>query len=211
MAAVTSTQTTVDRSPIKAAVRECDRKLERYRHALEAGTEPTIVAGWVKEVTRERATGEAQLHEAQLKATKAVTPAELRAELESIGGLVPLLEESDPELKTKFYEEVGLEGTYDPKERVFEARVLNGCVGRGLLHLRHATSSSIWQCEQQTLLRLRWNRCPPVRVAPIAAGRSAVAGGSRLPPRPSRQRGRDQAGWAATLPGNKLGSDALAE
>ncbi len=131
MAAVSTTEPAVETSAIKGAIRECDRKLERYRQALEVGTEPTIVAGWIKQVTAERAAAEAQSQQAQLKATETVTPAELRAELEAIGGLLPLLEDGDPVLKAKFNEEVGLEGTYDPKECVFEARVLNGRVGGG--------------------------------------------------------------------------------
>jgi DNA invertase Pin-like site-specific DNA recombinase len=114
MAAIATTEAAVDTSSIKAAIRESDRKLERYRQALEAGTDPTIVAGWIKQVTTERAAAETQLRQAQLKATETVTAAELRAELEAIGGLLPLLEESDPALKARFYEEVGLDGTYDP-------------------------------------------------------------------------------------------------
>lgn len=131
MAAVAGTEPAADTSAIRTAIRECDRKLERYRQALEAGTDPKIVAEWIKQVTKERAAAEAQLHEAQLAATGTVNPAELRADLEAIGGLLPLLEASEPALKARFYEEVGLQGTYDPAERVVEARVLNGRVGGG--------------------------------------------------------------------------------
>ena len=42
------------------------------------------------------------------------TAEELRAAVEEIGGLLPLLEISDPQLRARFYEEVRLHGTYDP-------------------------------------------------------------------------------------------------
>jgi hypothetical protein len=41
MAAAADTEPDIDTSAIKATIRECDRKLERYRQALEAGTEPS--------------------------------------------------------------------------------------------------------------------------------------------------------------------------
>jgi site-specific DNA recombinase len=133
MAAAAGIEPAIDTSAIKAAIRECDRKLERYRRALEAGTDPSIVAAWIKQVTKERSVAEAQRHEAQLRMVGTISPAELRAELEAIGGLLPLLVQSDPALKATFYEEIGLEGTYDPAERVVtvEARVLKGRVGGG--------------------------------------------------------------------------------
>lgn len=131
MAAAAGTNGTVDTSSIKTAIRECDRKLERYRQALEADTDPVLVAGWIKQATKERAGAEARLREAELAAAVTVTAAQLRPEIEAIGGMLPLLESSDPELKAKFYEEVGLESVYDPGCQVIEACLLNDRVGGG--------------------------------------------------------------------------------
>ena len=133
MSSIGGTNDALDTSAIKAAIRDCDRKLDRYRQALEAGTDPTVVAGWIKQVTKERAAAEARLTEAELRAAESVTPAELRAQIEAIGGLLPLLDASDPALKARFYDEVGLESVYDPNNQsvAIEARVLNGRVGGG--------------------------------------------------------------------------------
>lgn len=122
-----------DTSAIKTALRECERKLDRYRQALEAGTDPTIVAAWISQVTKERAGAQARLAEAELRSGETVTPAELRAQIEAIGGLLLLLNASDPSLKARFYDEVGIEGLYDPETQsvAVEARVLNGRVGGG--------------------------------------------------------------------------------
>ena len=131
LAAVAGAENKVDMSPVEAAIRDCDRKVENYRQALDAGAEPTIVAEWIRQATRERAASEVLLREAELRATKTVTAAELRTQVEAIGGFLPLLESSDPSLKRQFYEEVGLEGVYDPAARMVDVRVLNGRVGGG--------------------------------------------------------------------------------
>jgi len=41
---------------VARVVAECDAKLGRYRAALEAGTEPALVAAWTAQVQAERAT-----------------------------------------------------------------------------------------------------------------------------------------------------------
>jgi hypothetical protein len=107
--------------------------LDRYRQALEAGTDPAIVAAWISQVTKERTGVQARLAEAELRVSEIVTPAELRAQIEAIGGLLALLDASDPVLKARFYDEVGIEGVYDPKTQsvAIEARVPNGRVGGG--------------------------------------------------------------------------------
>ncbi|AVH23663.1 hypothetical protein [Nocardia cyriacigeorgica] len=45
----------------RRSLAEDDRKLSRYRAALEAGTDPALVAGWTQQVQRERQPTAAQL------------------------------------------------------------------------------------------------------------------------------------------------------
>ena len=104
MANVGGADQSVGMAAIKAYIRECDRKLDRYRQALVAGTDPTIVAAWISEVTKVRTGAQARLTEADLKATEFVSP-ELRAQVEAIGGLLPLLDTNDTALKTRFVSE----------------------------------------------------------------------------------------------------------
>jgi hypothetical protein len=40
---------------------------------------------------------------------------------EDVGGLLPLLDASDPALRARFYDEIGLDGIYDPHTRVVNA------------------------------------------------------------------------------------------
>lgn len=111
-----------ERATAAAVLRECDRKLDRYRALLEAGTEPGVVAGWISEVERERRRAQAVVDAATRETVDAIaTAAEVRQVVEELGGLVGLLDVSEPKLRSRFYEEVGLTGTYDPDTRSVEA------------------------------------------------------------------------------------------
>ncbi len=79
--------------------------------------------------------------EARLRNLSAETAAdfatadEIRRAVEELGGMVGLLKVSQPKLRTRFYEEVGLTATFDPTTRSVEASadlgVLNDRVGGG--------------------------------------------------------------------------------
>jgi hypothetical protein len=79
--------------------REYVRKLERYRQAREAGTESTIGAAWIRQVTTERASTEAQFaaSTAQGDGDRELVQPSSRT-LQAIGGLLPFPQESDPAL-----------------------------------------------------------------------------------------------------------------
>jgi site-specific DNA recombinase len=66
---------------------DCQRRLERYRAALEAGTDPVVVQQWIAEVTATRTAAEAQLRDSRT-APDRLTPEQIRALLEQAGGLV---------------------------------------------------------------------------------------------------------------------------
>lgn len=48
----------------KRIIADCDQRLARYRAALEAGTDPTLIARWTAEVNTTRAAAQAQLRTA---------------------------------------------------------------------------------------------------------------------------------------------------
>jgi site-specific DNA recombinase len=102
MANVGGADQSVGMAAIKAYIRECDRKLDRYRQALVAGTDPTIVAAGYPRSRKCGLGAQARPTEADLKATEVVSPSELRAQVEAIGGLLPLLDTSDTALKARF-------------------------------------------------------------------------------------------------------------
>jgi site-specific DNA recombinase len=93
---------------------ECDEKLGRYRAALEAGTDPAIVAGWIREVTALRRRTEQETRRA---AAPALSVSELRALVEELGDLVRVLDRADPAKKAQLYESLGLNLVFHPEDR----------------------------------------------------------------------------------------------
>ncbi len=60
------------------------------------GTDVTVVAGWIKQVTADRNAATARIAAARQSTVLAITAYDIRAELDRICGLLPLLKVSDP-------------------------------------------------------------------------------------------------------------------
>jgi hypothetical protein len=109
---------------------DCQRRLDRHRAALEAGTDPVVVQQWIAEVTVTRAAAEAQLRDART-APDGLTPEQVRDLLEQAGGLVDALAHSDPALRAQLYEELGIDAIYDPNSHTVPIQVeLGRRIGR---------------------------------------------------------------------------------
>ena len=76
---------------------------------LDAG----IVQQWIAEVTATRAAAEVQLRDSHTVPV-GLTPEQVQGLLEQAGGLVDALDRSDPALHAQLYEELGIDGVYDP-------------------------------------------------------------------------------------------------
>jgi site-specific DNA recombinase len=90
-------------------------RLARYREALEAGTDPTLVAG----VDR-RGPGERRRAGEEIRRCRPATPlseADIRAMVESLGDLVRVLQAAAPAKKAALHESLGLTLTHDLNER----------------------------------------------------------------------------------------------
>ncbi|GIU96701.1 MAG: hypothetical protein KatS3mg013_0504 [Actinomycetota bacterium] len=108
-------QGAIGRDHLTAAHPPPGGQLDRYRRALEAGTDPAVVAAWIREVTEIRRRTEREVHLA------APAPLwgreELRALVEALGDLVGVLRTADPAKKAELYGGLGLALTYDPNAR----------------------------------------------------------------------------------------------
>uniref|UniRef100_UPI003753E643 hypothetical protein n=1 Tax=Actinomadura sp. SCN-SB TaxID=3373092 RepID=UPI003753E643 len=100
----------------------CDRKLARYRAALEAGADPAEVTTWINSVQQERA---------RLKRDLRQGPRPQRPDHQAIASLLQRLADlarvvvdADPGDKAELYKELGLKMTYHPQKRLVEARVI---------------------------------------------------------------------------------------
>jgi site-specific DNA recombinase len=89
----------------RRALAECDQRLARYRAALEAGTDPALIARWTAEVNAQRVMAQTRLRQATGRTR--MTPAEISAIVTAMGGLIEVLRHADPADKAAVY--LGLE------------------------------------------------------------------------------------------------------
>ena len=73
-------------STVRQVLVDCDARLARYREALEAGTDPAVVAQWISEVQAERRAAEEELR--RRRPAPALTEDDIRAIIESLADLV---------------------------------------------------------------------------------------------------------------------------
>ena len=99
-------------------IADCHRQLAQYRAALGAGADPTEVTAWINQATAAKAAAEDE--RARLRATtpKALGRGELRRIVTEAGGLLTALDNADRTRRATLYERLGVEGEYQPAERL---------------------------------------------------------------------------------------------
>lgn len=97
-------------------ITNCDQRLARYRAALEAGTDPALIAQWTAEVNAARAAAQAQLRAATGSNTR-MTADEIESIVTALGSIIKVLRDADPADKAKIYAGVGLHLTYEPGQK----------------------------------------------------------------------------------------------
>jgi hypothetical protein len=117
-------------------IADCDQRLARHRAALEAGTDPSLIASWSAEVSLTRAAAKARLREPGARPAR-LTPEEIKAIVEALGSILTVIRDADPLDKAQIYASIGLRLTYQPgtNTEVAEARrpatVYEGLCPRG--------------------------------------------------------------------------------
>ncbi len=104
---------------------QLDKKMARYREALEAGTDPILVAEWTTDVQRKRqlATDRIIALQADEQSNRTLTRAEIETLIESLGGMADILGRADASEKLELYRQLGLKLTYDHTARSVVAEV----------------------------------------------------------------------------------------
>jgi site-specific DNA recombinase len=103
----------------RETIAECDRKLARYRAALEAmdeNTDPSIVAGWIAEAQKQRAAAEAKLHQPQR--TTHMSQQQITDLVAELGDHTQAIATADPTCKADLYGRLGLYLTYHPAKPI---------------------------------------------------------------------------------------------
>ena len=96
---------------LREAIKECDRKIERYRKLLDQDGDVAIAAKWITEAHRERRALEAQLGY-QIPGGK-MTKDQVKA-LAALRDIVDVLTDAEPADKVELYDELGVTLTYNP-------------------------------------------------------------------------------------------------
>jgi site-specific DNA recombinase len=108
--------TAARRRAIQDQLRSCDDRLTKYRAALEAGTDPTVVAGWVAEVTAQRTRWEIEMNRAHGRPR--LTKEQVGSLVDQMAGIADLLQKAHPADRAEIYNQLGLRLTYRNKERL---------------------------------------------------------------------------------------------
>ncbi|MEU5914667.1 hypothetical protein [Micromonospora sp. NPDC047527] len=104
-------------------ITECDAKLERYRAALDAGADPTVVTGWIAQTQAERARAEADLHANTGTTSRRMSRAEITTLVTALGDIAAVLRDADPADKAEVYRQLGLRLNYQTETQTVRAEV----------------------------------------------------------------------------------------
>ncbi|MEU8419419.1 recombinase family protein [Micromonospora sp. NPDC048835] len=105
----------------RATINDCDTKLQRYRAALDAGADPSVVSNWIAQTQAERTRAETELHAGNFDAPRRMTQAEIITLVEALGNIVTVLRDADPTDKAEVYRQLGLRLTYHPEAQTVHA------------------------------------------------------------------------------------------
>lgn len=119
------------REAAERTVADCRDRLAKYRAALDAGADPLVVTGWMREVQGEQLAAERELGRAT-DTSNELTLDQVRALVAGVRDAVSMLSTADPKLKAQVYAELGIGVTYQPNEgRALVSARVGQCVSEG--------------------------------------------------------------------------------
>ncbi|HEX3829096.1 MAG TPA: hypothetical protein VHV82_17675 [Sporichthyaceae bacterium] len=99
----------------KARLANAEARMRRFQAAIEAGIDPTAIVEAVNEAQAQRAAARAELE--GLPAVSRITPAEVHAQIDSLGDVGAKLTKGSPDKISKLYHDLGVELRFQPEER----------------------------------------------------------------------------------------------
>ena len=105
----------------RSVIASCRQRLDRYRAALEAGTDPHLVQTWIASVQEEQGAAHARLQ--ALNAKRPLTTSEIANLVASLGNITNVIKQAEPTNKAQLYGDLGLRLTYRPEQRLVSAEV----------------------------------------------------------------------------------------
>ena len=102
---------------ISTRLATCDKKLESYRAALDAGADPTVVTTWITETQNERRAIQQLQAASPPKPSQRWTRDQIRSLVQQVGELTTALAEAEPAHRAEVYRQLGLKLTYNPEQQ----------------------------------------------------------------------------------------------
>lgn len=106
-------------------------KIDRYRATLDAGGDPALIAGWIRETATIRTATLARIGVADGPPQR-LNEDHIAAIVEGLGGLLAILKRADPRDKAEIYSRIGLRVRYEPGLETIKAEVVSDDFGRVL-------------------------------------------------------------------------------
>ncbi|MBK5307781.1 MAG: recombinase family protein [Frankiaceae bacterium] len=106
-------------------IEDCNKRLAKYRAALEAGMDAALVAQWTAEVEFERRAAEIEQQPAPVP-THRLSRDEIAGIVDGLRSAYALLRRADSASKTAVYKELGLRLTFQPSQKLLLASVTPG-------------------------------------------------------------------------------------
>ena len=108
---------------LRQTITEADRKINGYRATLDAGGDPTLIAGWIAETNAIKKTAQARLGLTEAPPQR-LSADQLDAIAEAFNDLLGLLRDADPRDRAELYSRLGLRMTYRPGPETLMAEVV---------------------------------------------------------------------------------------
>ena len=110
---------------LREDIAESDRRLARYRAALDAGGDPAVIGQWITDAQAGKLDAEAQLHAHDANpraAARRMSKEEIATVVDSITGLMAALRDATAADKAEIYAGLALRLTYNPGLRTLTTR-----------------------------------------------------------------------------------------
>ena len=109
---------------LRDRIADADARIDRYRAALDAGADPAVVAGWIKEATALRRAALARLGLVG-EVPQRMSEDQVAAIVEALGGLLGLLKQAEKQDRAEIYSRLGLRMTYRPGTETVLAEIVS--------------------------------------------------------------------------------------
>lgn len=115
-------QPPTERDQIRPLILECERKLDQYRRALDAGADPVVVSAWITQTVAERQRLKQSLIAHKRDADSHLTARVLSEMIEDLGEVSAVLDQGDDADKADLYRRLGLQLIFNPEVKIVDAR-----------------------------------------------------------------------------------------